>query len=158
MSHPVPHPEQALWLSQLGVRDVELAFADVTGFARGKTLPRQAFIDGQQLRIARAVAIQSCVGEFPDYRFYGEQDPDVTLLPDMATLRQLPWAATPRALVLCDCVDHDGSLSPLVPRTVLKQILQRYAARGWTPVVAPELEFDLFAANPDSDAPFQPPA
>ena len=150
MSHPVPHPEQALWLSQLGVRDVELAFADVTGFARGKTLPRQAFIDGQQLRIARAVAIQSCIGEFPDYRFYGEEDPDVTLLPDMATLRQLPWAATARALVLCDCVDHDGSLSPLAPRTVLKQLLQRYATHGWTPVVAPELEFYLFAANPDS--------
>ena len=158
MSHPVPHADQAQWLQQLGVRDVELAFADVTGFARGKTLPREAFIGGQQLRIARAVPIQSCIGEFPDYRFYGEHDPDVTLLPDMATLRQLPWATTPRALVLCDCVDHDGQLSPLAPRTVLKNVLQRYAAHGWTPVVAPELEFYLFAANPDSDAPFQPPA
>ena len=158
MQHPVPSAEQAQWLTASGVRDVELAFADVTGFARGKTLPSGAFIKGQQLRIARAVAIQSCIGEFPDYRFYGENDPDVLLLPDMATLRPVPWADTPRALVLCDNVDHDGSLSPLAPRSALKAVLARYAARGWTPVVAPELEFYLFAPDADADAPFQSPA
>jgi len=158
MQHPVPNAEQAQWLNADGVRDVELVFADVTGFARGKTLPSKAFIKGQQLRIARAVAIQSCVGEFPDYRFYGENDPDVTLLPDMATLRRVPWADTPRALVLCDNIDHDGSLSPLAPRSALKAVLARYAARGWTPVVAPELEFYLFAPDADADAAFQSPA
>ncbi|MFC3532631.1 glutamine synthetase family protein [Vogesella facilis] len=158
MQHPVPSAEQAQWLSASGVRDVELAFADVTGFARGKTLPSKAFIQGQPLRIARAVAIQSCIGEFPDYRYYGENDPDVLLLPDMSTLRPVPWANTPRALVLCDNVDHDGSLSPLAPRSALKAVLARYAARGWTPVVAPELEFYLFAPDADADAPFQNPA
>lgn len=146
------------WLQQSKARDVELAFADVHGFPRGKTLPAPAFIKGQQLRIARAVPLQSCVGEFPDYSFYGEHDPDVTLLPDYDTLRLVPWAKTPRALVICDCVDHDGSLSPLAPRSVLKQLLARYAARGWTPIVAPELEFYLFAAHGDPAQPFQPPA
>ena len=34
MQHPVPSAEQAQWLTASGVRDVELAFADVTGFAR----------------------------------------------------------------------------------------------------------------------------
>ncbi|UTH75518.1 glutamine synthetase family protein [Chromobacterium sp. IIBBL 290-4] len=145
------------WLQQRKVRDVELAFADVHGFPRGKTLPAAAFIQGQALRIARAVPLQSCVGEFPDYSFYGEHDPDVTLAPDYATLRPVPWAKTPRAMVICDCVDHDGSLSPLAPRSVLKTLLQRYAARGWTPIVAPELEFYLFAAHGDPAAPFQAP-
>jgi glutamine synthetase len=149
---------QAEWLTQQNVRDVELAFADVSGFPRGKTLPAQALIKGQELRIARAVAIQTCVGEFPDYRFYGENDPDVVLRPNFATLRPVPWAKTPRALVVCDNIDHDGSLSPLAPRSALKNILARYQARGWTPVVAPELEFYIFAAHADADQPYQAPA
>ncbi|MEO9385003.1 glutamine synthetase family protein [Chromobacterium phragmitis] len=147
----------AEWLQQRKVRDVELAFADVHGFPRGKTLPAAAFIQGQQLRIARAVPLQSCIGEFPDYSYYGEHDPDVTLAPDYGTLKAVPWARTPRALVICDCIDHDGSLSPLAPRSVLKRVLERYAARGWTPIVAPELEFYLFAAHEDPARPFQPP-
>ncbi|AOZ51341.1 glutamine synthetase family protein [Chromobacterium vaccinii] len=146
------------WLQHSKARDVELAFADVHGFPRGKTLPAAAFIKGQPLRIARAVPLQSCIGEFPDYSFYGEHDPDVTLTPDYDTLRPVPWAKTPRAMVICDCVDHDGSLSPLAPRSVLKQVLARYDAHGWTPVVAPELEFYLFAAHGDPAQPFQPPA
>jgi glutamine synthetase len=149
---------QAEWLTQHNVRDVELAFADVSGFPRGKTLPAQALIKGQELRIARAVAIQTCVGEFPDYRFYGENDPDVVLRPDFTTLRPVPWAKTPRALVVCDNIDHDGSLSPLAPRSALKNILARYQARGWTPVVAPELEFYIFAAHANADQPYQAPA
>lgn len=158
MSQSAIPARQADWLKQQQVRDVELTFADVTGFARGKTLPRAAFIGGQPLRIARAVPIQSCIGEFPDYRYYGEQDPDLTLVPDLSTLALAPWARTPRATVICDCVDSDGQLTPLAPRSALKAVLQRYAARGLTPIVAPELEFYLFAPQADADAPFQPPA
>lgn len=154
----VPDAEQSQWLRNSACRDVELVFADVSGFARGKTLPREAFIAGQALRIARAVPIQSCIGEFPDYRFYGEHDPDVTLRPDLSTLRAVPWAGTPRAMVLCDCVDQDGTLTPLAPRSALKRVLADYAAHGLQPVVAPELEFYIFAANPDPAQPFASPA
>ncbi|MGL6070770.1 glutamine synthetase family protein [Craterilacuibacter sp.] len=161
MSQATPPAERlaqlAGWLNEHQVRDVEMSFADISGFARGKTLPAAAFIKGQQLRIARAVPIQSCTGDFPDYRFYGEQDPDVTLVPDLATLHRVPWARTARALVICDCVDLDGELTPLAPRSALKKVLARYDALGLTPIVAPELEFYIFAANPDADAPFQSP-
>jgi glutamine synthetase len=61
-------------------------------------------------------------------------------------------------MVVCDNIDHDGSLSPLAPRSALKNILARYQARGWTPVVAPELEFYIFAAHADADQPYQAPA
>ncbi len=145
------------WLEKNKVRDVEMCFADISGFARGKTLPAAAFIRGQELRIARAVPIQSCTGDFPDYRFYGEQDPDVALVPDLSTMRLVPWARTPRALIICDCVDLDGTLTPLAPRSALKQVLARYAALGLTPIVAPELEFYIFAASPDASVPFQMP-
>ncbi|HJV07340.1 MAG TPA: glutamine synthetase family protein [Chromobacteriaceae bacterium] len=157
MSHAAIPADLAEWLIQENIRDVELAFADVTGFARGKTLPAHAFIQGQALRIARAVPIQSCIGEFPDYRFYGENDPDVALEPDLSTLRRVPWARTPRALVLCDCVDLNGQRTPLAPRSALQTVLDGYAKQGWTPVVAPELEFYIFAAQDDPQQPFTPP-
>lgn len=154
---PLPNSPAQDWLRDAACRDVELAFADITGFARGKTLPREAFLAGQELRIARAVAIQSCTGDFPDYRYYGERDPDVVLRPDMDTLRLIPWARTPRALVICDQIDADGELSPLAPRSVLKRVLTGLEALGLRAIVAPELEFYLFAANPDSSQPFLPP-
>ncbi|WP_024301089.1 glutamine synthetase family protein [Pseudogulbenkiania sp. MAI-1] len=148
---------QTDWLRTERIREVELIFADLTGFPRGKTLPAAAFGQGQEVRIARAVAIQGCTGEFPDYRFYGEHDPDVTLRPDPATLRRAPWSGGARAVAICDNVDHDGRLSPLAPRSVLKQVLAGYAARGLAPVVAPELEFYLFATHDGGATPFRPP-
>ncbi len=44
------------------------------------------------------------------------------------------------------------------PRQVLKNVLALYRAKGWRPVVAPELEFYLTAVNPDPDLPLTPPA
>nr|WP_294867293.1 glutamine synthetase family protein [uncultured Pseudogulbenkiania sp.] len=149
---------QAEWLRAEGVCEVELVFADLTGFPRGKTLPALAFAHGQEVRIPRAVAVQACTGAYPDYRFYGEQDPDVALRPDLATLCRAPWSDTARAVVICDNVDHGGSLSPLAPRSALQRVLADYAARGLSPVVAPELEFYLFAAHDGDAAPFQSPA
>ena len=157
MSERVLPDEAAAWLRSPPVRDVEMIFPDMTGVPRGKTLPAAAFLAGQRLAIARAVAIQSYTGDFPDYRFYGEHDPDVTLEPDLSTLRPVPWAKTPRALVLCDCVDHDGGYSPIAPRSALRRVLEGYARLGLQPVVAPELEFYLFRPSANPDAPFQPP-
>ena len=40
---------------------------------------------------------------------------------------------------------------------MLKHVLELYAERGWTPVVAPEIEFYLVKTNPDPDFPLEPP-
>uniref|UniRef100_UPI003783725E glutamine synthetase family protein n=1 Tax=Piscinibacter sp. TaxID=1903157 RepID=UPI003783725E len=62
------------------------------------------------------------------------------------------------AQVICDCYDREGRPVGVAPRQVLKNILAKYAARGWKPVVAPELEFYLSQKNLDPDYPLQPPA
>jgi glutamine synthetase len=51
----------------------------------------------------------------------------------------------------------DGSPYPISPRYVLKKVLELYAAEGWQPVVAPELEFYLTQVNPDPDLPLAAP-
>jgi glutamine synthetase len=69
----------------------------------------------------------------------------------------LTWSATPRALAVCDAVELDGRPCALSTRTILKEVLARYAAVDLAPVVATELEFFVFAPNPDPQKPFEAP-
>jgi glutamine synthetase len=67
---------------------------------------------------------------------------DFVLVPDMATLRRLPWLEA-TALVLCDVVDHHHEDVPHSPRAVLKKQLARLDALGLKALMASELEFFL---------------
>ena len=147
--------------SQEGVRDVECIFPDVSGYPRGKLMPAASFAQGAELRIAQAIAMQCVTGDYSYDPIFPDEDPDVRLLPDYTTLKPVPWASTPRYLAVHDCLElsgkHAGKLCPFAPRSVLKTVLERYAALGLTPVVAPEIEFYLTAANADPAAPLAPP-
>ncbi|MBV8657499.1 MAG: glutamine synthetase [Burkholderiales bacterium] len=147
----------AQWFKQQAVREVECLVPDVNGFPRGKAMPASAFAAGQELRLCRAVAIHTATGEWADYRFSGEGDPDMRLQPIPDTLKRVPWAAQPRAMAIHDCFDLDGKPTPIASRNVLKQVLARYAVHGWSPVVAPELEFYILAPNVDPNQPFTAP-
>lgn len=141
-----------------GVRDVECLFPDVSGYPRGKLMPAAAFARGQELRIAQAIPMQCVTGEYSYDEIFPDEDPDVRLVPDLSTLRRAPWASVPRYLAVHDCVELSGALCAFAPRSVLKNVLARYAARGLAPVVAPEIEFYLTAAVTDPAQPLRPPA
>jgi glutamine synthetase len=79
------------------------------------------------------------------------------LRPDPATVRIVPWATDPTAQVIHDCFDRHGQLVPYAPRSVLRRVCDIYAAEGWDPVVAPELEFYLIERSTDSNQPLRPP-
>ena len=67
---------------------------------------------------------------------------DFHLVPDLATLRPLPWQAG-TAMVLCDLeIGHHAVAES--PRAVLRLQLDRLAADGLTCNIASELEFFLF--------------
>jgi glutamine synthetase len=155
-AHTVPS-HVAAFLKKHQVREVECLLPDLNGTPRGKVLPAAAFASGQELRLARAVAIHTITGAFPDYRFYGERDPDMLLRPEYDSLRLVPWSNGKRALAIHDGEDLDGKPTALASRNVLKAVLARYAARGWQPIVAPELEFYILALNPDPAQPLTPP-
>jgi glutamine synthetase len=59
--------------------------------------------------------------------------------------------------VIADCTYHDGKPVEISSRGVLRRVLKLYEARGWRPVVAPELEFFLTKVNEDPDYPLVPP-
>jgi glutamine synthetase len=119
----------------------------------------QSALEGS-LRLPSSVFAVTVTGEYADALNDDEaySDPDMVLRPDPATLRIAPGFKTPTAYVFADANHTDGTPWASSPRQVLKGVMDLYTARGWRPVVAPELEFYLTALNPDPDLPLTPPA
>src|SRR5689334_21068576 len=68
---------------------------------------------------------------------------DFGLIPDLATLRRIPWHEA-TALVLCDVAWHDGAPVRPSPRQVLKAQVDRARELGFEAMFGSELEFFLF--------------
>jgi len=140
-----------------GIDEIDCVTPDLNGVPRGKVMTAAGFLEGRRLQLARGVLLQCIMGGYPAARFYGSDDGDLALNAEPSQIHRLPWSESPRALAICDADELDGRSSGLSTRGLLKRVLARYAAHGWQPVVATELEFFVFAANPDPQLPFQPP-
>ena len=146
------------FLRENSIHEVECIIPDMTGVARGKILPRALFMAEDNMKMSKAVLTITVNGEFADFeRFVGPSDPDMVCVPDPNTIRWAPWATEPVAVVVHDCEDFDGRPVGLSPRAVLRRVLKLYEARGWQPVVAPEMEFYLIAQNSNPHEPLRPP-
>jgi glutamine synthetase len=123
-------------------------------------MPAAKFLATPQMNLPLAVFYQTITGDFPDLEgLVGavQSDTDIFLLPDYGTLAVVPWAHDPTAQVIHDAFSPDGAPVEESPRRVLRRVLELYAAKGWQPVVAPELEFYLVEKNLDPDYPLKPP-
>jgi glutamine synthetase len=153
--------EMDAWLNDRGVTEVECLVPDMTGTPRGKILPRAKFREERGMRLPEAVLGMTVTGEIPNddafNRIIDESDKDLVLKPDPNTVRIVPWAVDPTAEVIHDCFTVDDAFVDYAPRSVLRHVLELYAARGWKPVVAPELEFYILARNTDPNLPLIPP-
>ncbi|GAB7079512.1 glutamine synthetase family protein [Megalodesulfovibrio paquesii] len=76
------------------------------------------------------------------------EESDMVAWPDPATFQIVSWRPTDRpvARVFCDIKTPDGKPYEADSRYVLKRILEKAAAKGYTYYVGPELEFFLFAS------------
>ena len=145
------------WLKENRITEVECILPDITGVARGKILPKDKFISEPEMRLPEAVLLQTVTGEFPADEMLDLTDPDMELRPDPDSLRVVPWAVDPTAQLIFDCFSPDGVPVETAPRNVLRRVLKLYEELGYTPVVAPEMEFYLISPNPDPDIPLIPP-
>ena len=155
---PTPPVHLAADFAARGIADVECLFPDVSGYPRGKLMPAKAFTSGAELRIAQAIPMQCVTGDYSYDPIFPDQDPDVALVPDYATVRPVPWASVPRALAIHDCVELTGEPCRFAPRSLLKDVMARYERRGLRAVVAPEIEFYLTAPSEDPAQPLRAPA
>ncbi|TCS40661.1 glutamine synthetase family protein [Reinekea marinisedimentorum] len=146
------------WLLEQNATEVECLVPDITGNARGKIIPASKFLKDKGMRLPESLFFQTVTGEWPDDdQMIDLTDSDMILKPDPHSIRLVPWAKEPTAQVIHDCFNSDGSLIDIAPRSVLRKVLDLYAKKGWTPVVAPELEFYLVQKNLDEDYPLEPP-
>jgi glutamine synthetase len=154
--------ELTRWVKDNGVAEVECLIPDLNGVLRGKVLPAAKLLQAQRdgtLRLPSSVFAVTVTGEYADVEGDDEafSDPDMVLRPDVATARVAPGMKTPTAFVFADAHHPDGRPWASSPRHVLGSVIALYRARGWRPVVAPELEFYLTALNPDPDLPLTSP-
>jgi glutamine synthetase len=153
------------WLEDRGITEVEFLIPDMNGVARGKVLPAAKLLQGVRdgsLRLPSSVFAVTVTGEYAGGGGGDDedafQDPDMVLRLDASTLCVAPGLKTPTAFVFADGHHPDGAPWASSPRQVLRAVLDLYRAKGWRPVVAPEIEFYLTAVNPDPDLPLSPPA
>jgi glutamine synthetase len=128
---------------------VVTAFTDMQGRLFGKRINAEYFIDDVTEHGIEGcnylLALDMEMDPVPGYEManweggYG----DFAIVPDMATLRRIPWLDR-TAMVLCDVCNHDGSPVVASPRQVLIAQYERAAAMGYTPMMASELEFYLY--------------
>ncbi|MBT8102444.1 MAG: glutamine synthetase family protein [Gammaproteobacteria bacterium] len=143
------------WLKKRNIQDVEAFVPDMAGSARGKVVPADKFGAGE-MKMPEAIFSQTISGDYVDDASNVE-DRDMLLVPDPTTLRPVPWASDPAASVFLDCYHRDGSAVAKSPRIVLRNVLAKYEARGWIPVVAPEVEFYLLSPHSDPNDEAEPP-
>jgi glutamine synthetase len=128
---------------------VVLAFTDMQGRLQGKRLSAEFFLEevaehyseGCNYLLAVDVEMNTVDGYAMSSwdRGYG----DFVLVPDMATLRRVPWQEG-TAMVIADLTWLDGSPVVASPRQILRAQEQRLAERGWTAMVGTELEFVVY--------------
>ncbi len=143
------------WLKERKIDDVEALVPDMAGAARGKLLPADKCGSGE-IKMPEAVFAQSISGDYIDNE-ENVEDRDMVIVPDITTLRTVPWLKEPTASVFVDCIGKDGTPISTAPRQVLRNVLALYEAKGWAPVVAPEVEFYLINPHADANAEVKPP-
>lgn len=148
------------WLRGAPIDEVECIVPDMNGIMRGKIVPREDFIrlldDG--IRLPEFVFFQAVTGDDAvESKIVNPLDRDVRCIPDLTTLRYVPWYDDPTAQVICDTHFADGKEVDFAPRSVLRNVVRQYNALGLRPVVAPEVEFYLTGQNDDPDLPLEVP-
>lgn len=140
---------------------IELMLCDVNAVLRGKWLPSESVgkFETGAVRLPLSTYVPNIMGNEVEATGLGivVGDPDGRLVPIAGTLHPVPWAPGNVAQVLVEMTDHDGVISPVSPRQILKTVLKEFKSQGLHPVVSTELEFYLLKRRAKAtDAPLPP--
>src|SRR5262249_7422123 len=141
------------------VRLVRLAWADPHGAARAKAVTAPAFIaaldNGYNINVATTTLDSANARTFASFTRGGGMglaemtgSPNLTIVPDPATFRVLPWADG-IGWVLCDEYFNSGVPFHFSPRHLLRRQIARLAERGFSCVIGLEIEWYLLRVAQD---------
>ncbi len=139
------------YITEHNIHTVEIGFADIIGALLGKILPVEFFLKNLTAGtgICRAPLtwdVQSDYFSTSEFAGFDYGAPDMTLVPDLSTLREIPWRKG-TAFVLSDLYYATGERIPFAPRQILKNILTRLEKMGYKAKVGSEIEFYLLNEN-----------
>jgi glutamine synthetase len=118
-----------------GVRFLLAMFVDLTGKPCAKLVPVESADELQYEGVGFAGYAVGAIGQQPS-------DPDLIVVPDLASYTPLPWVREGLALVHCD--PHvEGVPWPYAPRVILKNMLARAEAQQLELFAGAEIEYFL---------------
>jgi glutamine synthetase len=138
---------------------IRLAWSDTHGYSRAKTLTVPAFLSaltaGHNIGVATTTLDSAGARVFASFTRGGGMgldemtgSPNLTVVPDPATFRALPWAPGV-GWILCDEYFNDGRPFPLATRQLLRKALRRLGDHGYGCVVGAEIEWYLLRVAED---------
>jgi glutamine synthetase len=141
------------------LRFIRLAWADPHGASRAKAVTVPTFLgaldNGYNINVATTTLDSANARTFASFTRGGGMglpemtgSPNLTIVPDTATFRVLPWAPGV-GWVLCDEYFNSGVPFHFSPRQVLRRQLRRLADRGMGFVVGLEVEWYLLRVVQD---------
>lgn len=142
------HPDDAAVLASLPeVEAIDLLLPDMNGLLRGKRVAASALakIMRDGVCLPMSLIATDITGNTVEETGLGYDigDEDRVCRPIPGSLRVVPWQSKPMLQALLGMQDAHGVPFTANPRELLSRIVQRFCARGLTPVVAIELEFYL---------------
>ena len=127
------------------VRFLRLQFTDILGVNKNVEIPASQF--------EKALAGDIMFDGSSIEGFVRIEESDMLLSPDFSTFQIFPWSEENShvARLICDINTPDGNPFAGDPRTVLKKMLARAAAAGYTMNAGMEAEFFMFKPRPDEE-------
>jgi glutamine synthetase len=136
------------FVNEHDINTFKIGAVDIDGLWRGKRIAAPYFIESVFTKGSNICNIlfgwDMQDASIPNLKYTGWHTgyPDITLLPDMSTLRLVPWEPG-TASVVCDIYEVDGTPMEMSPRALLRRVVNQAASAGFTPKCGYELEVYL---------------
>jgi glutamine synthetase len=148
-----PEEARAFLARNPDIEALQLVITDLNGVGRGKNVAREELdaLYGAGRNVAGSILGLDVTGEDVEETglVWSVGDADQCCRPVAGTLARAPWLARPTAQLLGTMFELDGRPAKADPRHVLARVVRRLGERGYTPVVAVELEFYLLERDSD---------
>lgn len=148
-----PSTDLQSFIDDNGIKVVKMGAPDIDGIWRGKRIMSRYFVESVAQSGSNACDIlfgwDMLDQPNPGITYTGWHTgyPDITFMPDLATLHVVPDEPG-TAAVICDINTMSGEPLEISPRQVLRRVIERANSHGLQPICAYEFEFFLFEGTP----------
>lgn len=136
-------------IRNLGARFVQMEFADINGYVRGKISGLDKSLEASGTGVS--TLIEAVIGGdnivMTPFSNFENSFPKMVAVPDPDTVVHWSWQPDMGA-VICDVYMEDGTPCPYDPRQILKAVLKKYDELGVVAKTTLEYEFYVFHDDP----------